>query len=294
MEKILKGSLFSVLSAASFASLVVLVKIGYNSGLSTLNMLLLRFGFAVLLMGGFFFIFKRNLLKAEKSTLKKAFFTGSILYTAQAFSFFSGVKYTSPNVVELVLYLYPAAVSILSHFFFKDKLNLFKLFYIAVILSGFGFIFQEAFYSKLNLLGILFSVLAMSIYSFYLISIEFFVRDENAITFSFYTIVFAFLSFFVINLFTGLPQLNANRLFIGALLGLIPTFMAIMFLFMAIENIGSALTSVFSSIEPLITIALSYIALGITLTENQLIGGALIIIGVFLANAYHLKRSSDV
>ncbi|AEA34069.1 DMT family transporter [Hippea maritima] len=291
MERIIKGGIFSILSAASFASLVVIVRLGYDTGLSTLNMLLLRFGFAVILMGGFFLIFKRETLKAKKSTLIKAFFTGSILYTLQAFSFFKGVKYASPNVVEFILYLYPAMVSVISRFVFKESFNFYKIFYITVILIGFAFIFKEAFHSKASLLGILFSSLAMVVYSFYLICIELFVKDENAITFSFYTIFFAFLSFLIINLFLGLPQFSSQKVFIGLLLGLIPTFFAIMFLFLAIDNIGSALTSVFSSVEPVITVFLSFFILHLSLTPNQFIGGFLILVGVFLVNIYHLRGS---
>ncbi len=294
MEKILtKGVIFSLISALSFATLAVLIKLGYDAGLDTMQMLLYRFFFASLLMGTFLAITRPKILKPKPKLLIKAFLTGTVLYTMQAFCFFRGIKYTSPNVVELILYLYPATVTILSHFIFKEKINLYKTIFIVIILTGFGFIFHDAFGQKLKLMGVIFATLAMLIYSFYLIVIQLLIRDENPVSFSFYTILFAFFSFLLLSLHNFSLPANAYKLSIGVLLGLVPTFLAIMFLFLAINLIGSALTSLFSSIEPVFTIALAYILLHISLNQFQLIGGILIITGVIMANIYHVKKGEN-
>ena len=291
MEKNLtKGVIFSIISALSFATLAILIKLGYNASLDTIQMLLFRFFFASLLMATFLAITKPKALKPKPKLLIKAFFTGTILYTLQAFCFFRGIKYTSPNVVELILYLYPATVTILSHFIFKEKINLYKALFIVIILAGFGFIFHDAFGQELKLLGVIFATLAMLIYSVYLIVIQLLIKEENPVSFSFYTILFAFFSFLLLSLRSFTLPRNIYHLMIGILLGLIPTFLAIMFLFMAIDVIGSALTSLFSSIEPVFTIILAYIFLHISLNQFQLIGGILIISGVIMANIYHVKK----
>jgi len=289
-----KGIIYSFISALSFATLAILIKIGYNYGLKASEMLLYRFFFATTTMGLFFLITRPLSLKPSKTLILKSAFTGSILYTAQAFCFFKGIKYVSPNVVELILYLYPATVTLISHFIFKEKITIWQTLFIGIILLGFGFIFHDAFRYRLKLLGIAYAFSAMLIYSIYLIFVQVFVKKENPITFSFYTILFAFLSFFIISLSNfSLPK-NIHQLAVGILLGLIPTFSAIMFLFLAIELIGSALASIFSSVEPVFTIIMAYILLHISLNEYQLIGGLLIIIGVMLENLYHSKRSVDV
>ncbi len=289
-RELARGVIYSIFSALSFATLAILIKVGYTNGLTTLQMLLFRFFFASALMGLFFFIFKPSILKPTKTLIIKAFFTGSVLYTIQAFCFFRGIKYVSPNVVELILYLYPATVTILSHFIFKEPLNKYKFFYIFVILLGFAFIFHDAFGHELKLKGIAFATGAMLVYSIYLIFIQLLVKNENPISYSFYTIFFAFLSFFVLSFGSISIPANIYQISIGFLLGLIPTFFAIMFLFMAIELIGSALASVFSSIEPVFTIIMAYLLLNIKLNSLQLIGGVMIISGVMMANIYHAKR----
>ena len=289
-----KGVTYSFISALSFATLAILIKIGYNSGLKASEMLLYRFFFATITMGVFFLTTRPHILKPSTKLILKSAFTGSILYTAQAFCFFKGIKYVSPNVVELILYLYPATVTLISHFIFKEKITIWQAVFICIILLGFGFIFHDAFRYKLKLLGIVYALSAMLIYSIYLIFVQILVKKENPISFSFYTIFFAFLSFFIISLSSfSLPK-NVHQLAVGILLGLIPTFSAIVFLFLAIELIGSALASIFSSVEPVFTIIMAYILLHITLNKYQLIGGFLIILGVTLENLYHSKRSHDV
>ena len=291
----LKGVLYSIISALSFATLAVLIKVGYDVNLTTLRMLFMRFFFAVLLFGSFLFLFKREQLKINKSLLFKAFITGSVLYTIQAFCFFKAIQFVSPNIVELLLYIYPAFVSVLAFFFFKESFTFFKLVYITIILIGFGFIFHDAFSSKLQLKGVLFGFSAMVVYSFYLIVIQKFVKDENPFVFSFFTIFFAFLLFSVFAFAKeGVFIPDLTQMGVGLLLGLIPTFIAILFLFFAIKEFGSALASVFSSVEPIFEIVLSYLLLGIGLNMLQFIGGALILLGVFMANFYHLKENSGV
>ena len=294
MDKTLtKGISFSFVSALSFATLAILIKIGYNNHLNTIQMLFFRFLFATIIMAFFFLITKPVILKPRPKLLLKAFLTGTVLYTAQAFCFFRGIKYVSPNVVELILYLYPATVTILSHFIFKERINGYKAFFIGIILLGFAFIFHDAFGYKVKLLGVGYATLAMLVYSVYLVCVQILVKNENPISFSFYTIFFAVLSFSAISLSNFVIPRNLYQVTIGILLGLIPTFSAIMFLFMAIEIIGSALTSLFSSVEPVFTIALAYLILHIGLNRFQLIGGILIIIGVTMANIYHAKRGTN-
>ena len=292
-KNLTKGIVFSVISALSFSTLAILIKIGYEFRLSTLQMLLFRFLFATILMGLFLGFTKPRILKPNIKLLLKAFFAGTVLYPSQAFCFFRSIKYTSPNVVELILYLYPATVTILSHIVFGEKINFYKFLFIAVILLGFLFIFHNALGHKIELLGIIFATLAMIIYTFYLIFVQLLLKNENPIAMSFYTIFFSFLSFLAISTHNISIPSNSAQLGIEVLLGLVPTFLAIMFLFMAIDQIGSSLTSVFSSVEPVFTIVLAYLLLGISLNKFQLIGGILIITGVTMTNIYHSRESKN-
>jgi drug/metabolite transporter (DMT)-like permease len=287
-SKIFKGLLYSFISATAFASLAIFIKLGYSSGLDTKNMLFYRFVSASFFMFLFLLIKNPDSLKPSKTLIKKAIFMGGILYTAQSFSFFSSVSYVSPSVSELLLYIYPAFVSILAVLIFKEKIGLFKIGYIVVILSGFAFIFHDALHSQLRLLGVIFGLTAMIIYSIYLIVVQHFLKDENPLSLTFYTILFAAVAFSII--FHPKPKLpTMNQFAIIVSLGLISTVVAIAFLFASIDVIGSSLTSVFSSFEPIITILLSVVVLHMGMNNYQIAGAVLILTGVFLANIYHIR-----
>ena len=289
-SKILKGLFYSFISACAFASLAIFVRIGYDIGFSTKEMLFYRFLSASVFMAIFLLIKDKKTIKPTKNLIKKTIITGDILYTAQAFCFFSSVKYVSPSVTELLLYLYPAFVSLLAVFIFNESINMFKVSYILAILVGFVFIFNDALNSKLKLMGVVFGISAMVIYSIYLIVAQRFLNNENPLSFTFYTIVFAAISFAII-FHPNLKPISLKQLLIVISLGLISTVVAIGFLFASIEIIGSSLTSIFSSFEPVITIILSTFVLNMTMNIYQIIGAFFILLGVFMANLYHLRVS---
>ncbi len=289
---LLKGFFYSLISAVAFGSLIIFVKLGYDYGLGIDSMLTYRFGIGAFVFAVLLAVVKPGSLKPSRRLLFKALFVGGVLYTSQAYCFFSSVRYVSPSVSELLLYLYPAFVTILAAFVFKEKITIFKAAYISVIMLGFVFIFHSALHSSLKIKGVIFGLLAMAIYSLYLLVVEIFVKREDALKFVFYTILFASFGFFAV---FGVPPapLSVGQIGVVVALGVLTTVIAIGALFLAIKEIGSSLASVFSSIEPVVTIFLSALIFDAVLKGYQLLGGVLIIAGVFLANLYHLLEGGN-
>jgi len=65
--------------------------------------------------------------------------------------------------------------------------------------------------------------------------------------------------------------------------GVVSTFIAIQAFYGGAQRIGAAQASIISTVEPIWTIVLAYVLFGFTLTSTQLVGGALIITGVLVA-----------
>jgi len=65
--------------------------------------------------------------------------------------------------------------------------------------------------------------------------------------------------------------------------GVVSSFVAIQAFYAGAQRIGAAQASIISTVEPIYTIVLAYLLFGFTLTATQLVGGALIITGVLLA-----------
>ncbi len=290
--KMFKGLIYSFISAFAFASMAVFVKIGYAAGLTTKEMLFFRFVFASVFLFLFLLIKYPKKLIINGGLLKKSLLMGGLFYASQSYCFFASIKHISPSITELILYLYPAFVTLLAAIVFKERFDIFKFLYITIILAGFIFIFGDALNSRIRLLGVLLGFAAMVIYSVYLIVVQQFLKNEDVLSLTFYTIVFTTITFFVLfNKDVGALSLKQTGVVVS--LGLISTVIAIGFLFLSIDAIGSSLTSVFSSFEPVITIILSGAVLGIGMTLHQIIGAVLILIGVFSANIYHLRFQKD-
>ena len=79
--------------------------------------------------------------------------------------------------------------------------------------------------------------------------------------------------------------------------GVVSTFIAIQAFYAGAQRIGAAQASIISTVEPIWTIVLAYLLFGFMLTPVQLVGGALIIAGVLLAQtgpaAGRAPRSRD-
>ncbi len=81
-----------------------------------------------------------------------------------------------------------------------------------------------------------------------------------------------------------LPTQIPSQAWVGLLgVGVVSTFVAIQGFYAGAQRIGAAQASIISTVEPIWTIVLAYLLFGFTLTGVQLLGGALILAGVLLA-----------
>ena len=283
-----KGVIFSVLSALCFSTLAVFAKFGYLNGYNTNTLLFYRFLFATLIFFTFIFFKNKNLLKINPQGLFKCFLTGFLLYGLQATFFFLSVKYIGASMSSFILYMYPFVVTILSIIVFKQKPEKIIIFTLIITFIGIVFIFYEALNFNLPFTGIMFGFLAMLTFSVYLISVQFVLKDLNSYTFTLYVMFFAFI-FFGISGFKDIIFVSVGDLPYFILLGLIPTSLAIILLFKAIDNIGSSRTSIFSTVEPFATLFFSYIIFNEMIGFFQIIGGILIVSGIIISNLYKIK-----
>ncbi len=76
--------------------------------------------------------------------------------------------------------------------------------------------------------------------------------------------------------------------------GVVSTFVAILAFYGGAQRIGAAQAAIISTVEPIWTIALAFLLFGFTLTPIQLVGGAMIIAGVLLAQTGPMSASGNV
>lgn len=82
----------------------------------------------------------------------------------------------------------------------------------------------------------------------------------------------------------ALPEVSARAWTALVFLGIFGTAIALVLFYDGVRRIGAARTSVFINLVPVFAIALGVLLLGETLEASMIVGGALVIFGIFLLN----------
>ncbi len=284
-----QGLILSIVSGICFGLLGVLAKLGYGYGIGATELLQYRFGFAVLILLALILVKDPKLLRISRKKLLKVALLGGVISVAQSTFFFKAVEYIPASTNALIFYGYPVTVTIISMIFLKQRPNRYVWWSLLLVSTGCALIFYDAFLQHLDITGLCYSLGAMFVFSVYLILVQLLLRDEKPLKMTFYVLLFAAISFNIIEGPGKLLDMDMPRLVIGLTLGLIPTVLAISMVYKAIELIGSSYVSIFSTVEPVATIVAAYFLLNEKILALQLVGVALIISGIVLPNLRLLK-----
>lgn len=272
------GIAITILSAVSYGTLGIFGKLAYAEGLSTTTLLFFRFLLTGLALMATMFIQRIEFPKGK--TLLVLILMGAIGFSGQAFSYLTALKYASAGVVAILLSLYPAFVSIISVVILKKKIS--KIAIVGIVVSFFGtaLIADPA---GGNITGFLFGIAAALIYSFYIVTGSQVMHkvsalQSSAVIFSSTAVVYFFL--ILIEKPTLPTSLNSWAVILGMVL--IPTILASVTFLEGLKRIGPVNASLISTIEPLVTVLLSFLIFGEKLGFKALLGGALILGAVLL------------
>ena len=160
----LSGMFLIVISAAAFGSLGILGRFAYADGLDAITLLFIRFSVAAVLMASLLILRRERLPRG--STMGWLVGMGAIGYVGQSYCYLTAVKYASPGLVALLLYLYPIIVALLSIAILHEKVTRAKILALCLALTGIALIVRP---EGGQLPGILLALAAAGIYSVYII-----------------------------------------------------------------------------------------------------------------------------
>lgn len=280
----IKGIILAIISACAYATLPVIGKMGYEQGLTAIQMLTYRFTFGFLTLAIFFLFFRRKALIPTPKLLLKCAGLGIGIYLLQSLFFFSALKYIPASTTSLLLYLYPLVVLIQSTIFLKIKFRMASFVSVVLIMIGCCLVFYDAFQRQLNMTGLLLGMAAPLAFGTYLTMSQVVLKNERPARVALYMMMFTGIGFTIINQGLGLSELNSTQLFIAILLGVLPTATAIGFLYLSMDLIGATYVSLFSSFEPAATLFLASVILGEQIVSFQIYGVVLLILGIIVPN----------
>jgi drug/metabolite transporter (DMT)-like permease len=289
-----------VLSAVGFGSMALFANIAYQQGVDAINLLMLRFVLAALVLGIVCFL-KKFTWPPQKITW--GYVAMGMIYTAMSWCYFFALQKTSSSTVALILYTYPILVVLISSFLKIDHMG--KAEVLALVFSSIGLLIMLGGNIAGEQIGLVFAFASAVFYSGYIVLGAILSRHKPAkittesaarvhpMTATTVILTTAAICFTLIALNKGI-QLPTNLTAWGAVssIALIGTALSISMLIAGIYWVGPSLAAVLSTIEPLITVSLGVLFLKETLYTHTLIGGILILASAFLLTLMRMKHKA--
>lgn len=275
------GVLWIVFSAAGFGAMAIFAKLAYRDGVSLATMLLLRFAIAGVLLA--VLGMAKGMRWPRGRDLAVLVAMGAVGYVGQAYCFFSALQYASAGLVALLLYLYPAIVTVLSAMLFGRSIGFGRMVAVALALLGMALAVGGDLHSET--LGVLLGVGAALIYSGYILAGERVMLRVDSLSAATVVMLSAGATYGVASVPLGLALPQSWLGWVAVLaIAVLSTLVAIFGFFKGMSILGAADASTLSTLEPLVTIVLAAVVLDEAVTPVQMLGGGLILaVVVYLA-----------
>lgn len=281
----LAGSICIVASAAGFGAMPIFGKLAYAEGVDLPSLLFLRFALA----GGLLAVVMqmRALPWPRGSNLLLLIAMGGLGYVGQSFCYFAALQHASAGLTALLLYLYPAIVTVLSALLARRRLSLPRMLAVATALLGTGLAVGGSLDG--SVLGILLGVGAALIYSLYILVGERVTPVTGAMPSATVIMLSAAMVYGLMVFWQGpaFPYSSTAWAAVGGI-ALFSTVVAIIAFFAGMARLGAADAATLSTLEPVVTVVLAALFLGEAVGGWQLAGGAIILAAVIV-----LARSGE-
>jgi drug/metabolite transporter (DMT)-like permease len=277
------GVLLCVASAASFGGMAVFGKLAYEAGVGVMTLLVVRFTLASLCLGALS-MSRRGRAFPRGRMLAAALGLGAVAYSAQSALFFLALTRIEAGLTALVLYLFPALVTLGAVALGRDRLDRVRVASIGLAFAGLVLVLFVGGPGDLDAVGVAFAVGASLVYTVYILASESVLADAEPISLAALVCAGAAATYLVAGVASGRMSLDFAPIGWLWLVGiaLVCTVAAIVLFFAGLARVGPSRASIISTVEPLVTVALAFLVFGESLTALQLAGGALVLASVVL------------
>lgn len=273
------GILFVVVSAVSFGAMPIFARLAYGAGADPITVLFLRFAIASAVM--LLLLLSRRQALPRGRTLLGLVAMGALGYVGQSICYFTALSVAPAALVALLLYLYPALVTLLAALILREHITRQKA--AALLLALAGAALTIGHIGGGQPLGVALGLGAAVIYALYIVAGSRLMRDVAAIPASTVIIASAGAVYAVVAAARGLqlPATTTGQAAIAAV-AVVSTVLAIVTFLAGLERIGPTDAAALSTLEPAVTVALAALVLGEALTPGQIAGGTLILAAVLI------------
>jgi drug/metabolite transporter (DMT)-like permease len=273
------GIIFILISGAAFGLLPWFARTAYDHGTEPLGMLAVRFTFASILLLAVHSFRKTDISLPSKKLSIQLFLLGAVGYAPQATFFFFGVERIDTSLATVIFYTYPAFVVLASWVVFRHTPSVRMA--VCLIVAVLGTALTAGQISTGSGLGVALMFGASIWYTGYILISSKITGQSGAFVSLTYVMVGAAVSHLLLLalLRPSLPQDTTGWLAVFAA-AIISTVVAMGFFFAGVSRIGPGEAAVFSTIEPVVSIAVGVYALDENLTTARVIGALCVLVSV--------------
>jgi drug/metabolite transporter (DMT)-like permease len=276
----LQGFIYAIISAVFFGSAGIFVKSGYSSDFTPVDLLMLQYIIAGVILFMMCFVKYRDKLRLSIIDFKRLSIQGAFGNTLMTVFFYQSFKYLDVAVATMLLFMYPSMVALASFFVFKQKVSKTKI--ISILGTFIGCILVLDIIgsgSNISYLGVAFALLSAVFYTFMNIYAEKIVQDIPGLVITFYTTIFTLIILLIFNFsfVYKITEITLPSLTNAALLAFFCEIIPLTFLYEAIKRIGSVSTSIITSLELPASAIIAYIFLNEKLAFVQILGVLIVV-----------------
>lgn len=293
------GPALCLLSAACFGAMAIFGKLAYAEGISTGDLLLVRFTLAAGVLLGLATM-RRGRRPEPRDVLIAVLGLGAIGYAAQAACYFGALEVMDASLLAIVFYTYPAMVTLAAAVLGRDQLSRARVAALVAASAGVVLVLLGAGAGAgaltFPIRGVSLAFGAAAIYTAYILVSDAVIRRLPAVLLAGLVMMGASATLWARSLLLGGPRLEFGArgwLWLGCI-ALVSTVLAMVTFFAGLRRTGPSTAAILSTFEPVVTTALAAAALGEALTSAQLVGGVLVVgsVAVLQRGARRTPRST--
>ena len=292
------GYAMVAIAATLFAVNGSVSKVVLSSGLSSLELTQIRNTCAAVLFFAFLLAFARARLRVGARELLFLVVFGLVGVALVQWLYFVAIERLPVGVALLIEFTAPLFVALFARFAYREHIRRRIWVAVALVLSGLTLVvelWRGVAFDTVGVTAALGGALALSAY---LLMAERERRHRDAASLSFYGFLFASLLWAIVRPLWEFPwatlgdsvslqgNLSEYSAPVWALVGfivLIGTMVTFTLLTGALRHISATKASIVASLEPVVATIVAWVWLGESFETSQLVGGAIVIAGIFVA-----------
>ena len=289
-----KGIICGILAAVCYGTNPFGALPLYEEGVNTASVLFYRFFMAVLMLA-IMLIVQRKDFSVTKGELKVLGSLG-MLFAASSITYYQSFHFMDAGIASTILFVYPVMVAVIMATFFREKVTASTVSSIILALVGIGLLYKGDAGVSLSTMGVLLVMVSSLTYAVYIVIVNQSSIRMSSLKLTFYVLLICMLcllaySFTSPDLYLMLPP-SPRAWFFACWLGLVPTVLSLVFMTIAVHEVGATPTAIMGALEPLTAVAIGVMVFDESLTFRLAVGIVLILSAVLLivmGKSFHLR-----